>query len=99
MIDDRGGDPDGAHRALRVTFVLLRRAAAVGFILFVLPPTGAFPYRWQAVVAFPILVSWCYAYGVFARRDVQMAALEAIPTLWLSLRCTEVMVHLVELGS
>ena len=99
MTGNRDAGPDGTRRALRVASVLLRRAAAIGLILFVLPPTGELPYRWQAVVAFPILVGWCYSHGVFARRDVRMAALEAIPTLWLSLKCTEVMIHLVELGS
>ena len=82
---------------IRVTCVLLRRALGVGVLLFVLPPTGELPYRWQAALAFLLLVAWCYAYGAFARRNVQIAALEAVPTLFLSLKCTQLLILMVEL--
>lgn len=89
----------GVCQALQVALALLWRAIAVGFVFYILPPTGELPYRWQAAVAFPILTSWCYGYGVFARRDVQVAALEAIPTLWLSLKCTDLLIRLASFWS
>jgi hypothetical protein len=87
----------GIDRALEIALVLLRRSLIVGLLLFILPPTSELPYRWQAAIAFMVLVAWCYIYGAFARRNIQIAALEAIPTLWLSLKCTEIMILLVGL--
>jgi hypothetical protein len=82
-------------QALHIAWVLWQRSVVVGLFLFILPPTGQLPYRWQAALVFALLVAWCYSDGTFARRNVQMATLEAIPTLWLSLKCTQIMVFLV----
>jgi hypothetical protein len=90
--------PPGIDRTLKNAWVLLRRSLIVGLLLFILPPTGELPYRWQAAMAFMALVAWCYLYGAFARRNIQIAALEAIPSLWLSLKCTELMILLMGLG-
>jgi hypothetical protein len=81
-------------QALHIARVPWQRSVVVGLFLFILPPTDQLPYRWQAAVVFALLVAWCYRHGTFARRNVQMATLEAIPTLWLSLKCTQIMVFL-----
>jgi hypothetical protein len=82
-------------QALHIAWALWQRSVVVGPFLFILPPTGQLPYRWQAAVVFAWLVAWCYSYGTFARRNVQIATLEAIPTLWLSLKRTQTMLLLV----
>jgi hypothetical protein len=96
----QGGPNEGSHRinrALEIAWILLRRSLIVGLLLFILPPTGELPYRWQAAMTFIALVVWCYFYGAFARRNIQIAALEAIPSLWLSLKCTELTILLIGL--
>jgi hypothetical protein len=48
-------------QALHIAWVLWQRSVVVGLFLFILPPTGQLPYRWQAAVVFALLVAWCYS--------------------------------------
>lgn len=90
------GVPDTRY-AFYCAVSLGARAILIGGIFFFLPPSGELPFRWQVVMAFPLITIWCYSRGVFGRQDLPRATLETIPLLWMSLKFTGVIITLAGL--
>ncbi|HVU44436.1 MAG TPA: hypothetical protein VHD86_25590, partial [Xanthobacteraceae bacterium] len=82
------------HPMYAVDFALslLGRTSIAGMILFILPPAGAFPYPWQAGLAFLAWAGWHYWRGFMGRRLFGIALFESIVSLWMSLKWTAVFV-------
>ena len=78
--------------ALDLAICLAARTGVVGAFLFVLPPTGELPLGWQVGLTFLGWIIWCYWRGLFGRERVSLATVEAIPSLWLSLKWTQLLV-------
>jgi len=71
---------------------LLLTTSLAGLTLFILPPMGEMPPDWQIALAFLVWIAWCYRYGLVSRRRVGLAAVEALPSLWLSLGWAQLLV-------
>jgi hypothetical protein len=78
--------------ALDLTICLLARTSLVGILLFLLPPVGEFPPGWQVGLAFFGWIAWCYWRGLLGQDQLSLATVESIPSLWLSLKWTNLLV-------
>ena len=78
--------------AIDYAIALLARSGLAGTVLFLLPPVGKLP-AWQIGAAFLFWVAWCYRRGALGRRNLTVAALESIPSLWLSLLWTQFFIN------
>lgn len=78
--------------ALDLTICLLARSGLAGVLLFLVPPIGELPPRWQIGLAFLAWIGWCYWRGLFGRNRLLIATVESVPSLWLSLKWTNLLV-------